>query len=39
MFTRDFIFDEAKNLIGRIANSNQYTREYWYIFLDYFNSV
>ena len=37
MFTRDFIFDEAKNLIGRIANSNQYTREYWYIFLDYFN--
>lgn len=37
MFTKSFVFDEIKNFIGSIVNSNYYTREYWYIFLDYIN--
>lgn len=37
MFIKSFVFDELKNFIGGIANKNYYTREYWYIFLDYFN--
>ena len=37
MFTKSFVFDEIKNFICSIVNSNYYTREYWYIFLDYIN--
>lgn len=37
MFTKSFVFDEIKNFIDSIVNSNYYTREYWYIFLDYIN--
>jgi|MDSX01.1.fsa_nt_gb uncharacterized protein HemY len=37
MFTKSFVFDEIKNFICSIVNNNYYTREYWYIFLDYFN--